>query len=398
MVARGAAPAEIAAVVAAHPEARDAIITFLNQARGNGFARQVVDAGGAKSADAASAKAPAATDAKELTSLVVNVDGQYVQVYVSPGGITLNPDVFMFFHGQRANLGIDPALAPKGNDNASGTDTAAAALAQARAKNTLVMLPQGTRASGGKGDAAGGAMPALHAKGGGLPTFLDDILTAVGGKLAKEGPITPRHIALAGHSAGGYEGVHDALAHAGKYADTITDVTLMDSSYSTSHFLDAQAWLLSGSPGKTVRIIQSTDQLEHNHVTVPDPAHPGKFIDQPENHPHWRPEFSEAALHDAAVAQKMTTKNVVKYDIKGTDPRGDRSRVVQHTQVINDRGEVQGDVLIMVSALEHHEIRDSMMDDAINSIGQGAAGADAFGRNELPGYGRDPSRPHDGNK
>jgi hypothetical protein len=40
-------------------------------------------------------------------------------------------------------------------------------------------------------------------------------------KLAIKDPIVPNYIALAGHSAGGYEGVHDALGTAGKYADTI---------------------------------------------------------------------------------------------------------------------------------------------------------------------------------
>jgi len=80
----------------------------------------------------------APTGSKEMVSLVVNADGQYVQVYVSPDGINDTPDVFMFFHGYYANLGIDPNTTgkhAKSTDNASGEDSAAAAMAQAKVHN-----------------------------------------------------------------------------------------------------------------------------------------------------------------------------------------------------------------------------------------------------------------------
>ena len=57
------------------------------------------------------------------------------------------------------------------------------------------------------------------------------------------------------------QGMHDALSNAGAYKDKITDVTLMDSSYSYSHFADAAKWILSGSPGKALRIIGSPHQI-----------------------------------------------------------------------------------------------------------------------------------------
>src|SRR5262249_34661817 len=154
-----------------------------------------------------------------------------------------NPDIFMFFHGWYGNYQINPKIKDQGDDNISGSDVAHAAMNEAKAKNTITILPQGKRASGRGSD--GGAMSALRDKG--LPTFLDDVLAIAGPKLGLTDKVTPKHIAMAGHSAGGYEGIHDALSTAGKYNDTITDLTLMDSNYADSHFEDAQKWALSGS-------------------------------------------------------------------------------------------------------------------------------------------------------
>jgi hypothetical protein len=331
----------------------------------------------------------------DMVSLVVEIDGQFVQVYVSPGGVDQTPDVFMFFHGHRANLGIDKDLTPKPNDNVSGNDSAAAAVQQAQTKNTIVLLPQGVR-GGGKDD--GGAMKALRGKGS-LPKLVDDILADLGPKLGVNGTIVPKHIALAGHSAGGYEGVHDALRTAGKYADTISDITLMDSSYSDTHFEDAVHWMFGKTPGKTIRIVQSEDQMLHSYQEVPDPSDPEKKKTITKViAPHWRGFFSEAALNRAAIAHKMTISPIQKYDPDSTDDRGNKTRVLQHTQVMNDQSQVQCDILVMQSDLGHHEIRDNVMDDAIDSIGKGAAGSDSFGKNQIAGYGRDPKAPHSGNK
>ena len=36
---------------------------------------------------------------KDMRSFVVSARGQLVQIYISPGALTLRPNVFMFFHG-----------------------------------------------------------------------------------------------------------------------------------------------------------------------------------------------------------------------------------------------------------------------------------------------------------
>ncbi len=402
LLAHGKSPAEIAAVISAHPEARAEIMTYLQQNLGNAYVQQVIASAGpllgspdVMRADAA----PPPPPAQGMVSMAVQADGQWVQVYVSPGSIDLNPNVFMFFHGQRANLGVEPGL--KGDDdNVSGNDVAGSAMAEAKAKNTLAVLPQGV--DGVKG---GGGMKALEGKGN-LPTFLDHILLEVAKNLALTGQIVPKHIALAGHSAGGYMGVHEALSTAGRYADTISDITLMDTNYSEIHFADASAWMYTGSPNKTLRIVQGADQTNNSYEVVPDPDDTEKKKKiRKRVDPYWKEYFSETTLKSHAGKQGMTISKLVSPtadDFAGKSKAdrhrgGDKTSVIQHTQVLDKSGKVQCDVLIMMSQLEHHEIRDSVMDDAIDSIGKGADGSDDFGTNTIPQYGREKDRPHHGN-
>jgi hypothetical protein len=333
------------------------------------------------------------TGSKDMVALVVEARGQKVQVYVSPGGINHTPDVFMFFHGYYANLGIDSNIKPKDDDNASGEDTAAAAMKQAKAPNTLAMLPQGVR---GDQDNDGGRMDALKPQNkqerkdkNTFPLFLDEILVKVAKELKITGAIAPNHIALAGHSAGGYKGVYDALTEAGGYDDKITDITLMDSSYSPSHFAATSDWMFRGSPGKTVRIVQSAGQLDHGSITDPDDPEKKK---KKRVAPWHKKYFGEKELDGLAKTHKMTTK-----PLSAGEDRGNDTKVVQHTQVLTASGTVQCDVLIMQSDLGHHEIRDNVLDDAIDSIGQGAQGNVDFGKNQIPDYGRDPALPNAGN-
>lgn len=244
-----------------------------------------------------------------------------------------------------------------------------------------------------------------------MPKFVDDILAQVALLAPVKGPvgpIVPNRLSLAGHSAGGYEGVHDALRTAGKYADTITDITLMDASYADSHFEDALNWIFkTPSPNKSIRIVQSDDQILRSHHNVPDPGDPKKTIDEIRA-PHWVDYFSDVALDTAAKAHKMSVNHIVRYKprpIQGKGSqlddiaadRGNHTGTLQHSQVLDAAGKVQCDILVLRSDLGHHEIRDNVMDDAIDSIGQGAAGADRFGKNQIPGYGRDPMAPHAGN-
>jgi hypothetical protein len=401
LVAQGRPPAEIAAVIAANPGARAEILAYLHAARGNAFVQQVIAEGGPLFAlpdivlaDAPPPPLPPPPTPQVPASMVVQAGGQYIQVYLSPD-VTDQPNVFMFFHGQRANLGIQPGLSEPG-DNVSGNDVAASAMAQGKAKNTIALLPQGV--DGVKG---GGGMPGLEGKGNDLPKFLDAILLAIQTTLKWTKPFTPQHIALAGHSAGGYMGVHEALSQAGRYNDTISDITLMDTNYSPTHFADASKWLYTGGPNKTLRIIQSPDQTNNSYNLVHDPKdteHPKSRTVRERVDPYWRDYLGEGPLKANAKAAGMTInklKSPTAADLEGKT-KLDRG-IVQHTQVLNSRSEVQCDIMIMMSTLGHHEIRDSVMDDAIDSIGLGAAGAAAFGTNQLEHYGRDVNAPHHGN-
>ena len=64
---------------------------------------------------------------------------------------------------------------------------------------------------------------------------------------------------LAGHSAGGYEGMSAAMHGAGKYADAISDVTLMDSNYAEAHYDEAVKWMFKGNGGKKWSFSQSRE-------------------------------------------------------------------------------------------------------------------------------------------
>ncbi|HMG54082.1 MAG TPA: hypothetical protein VK601_11375, partial [Kofleriaceae bacterium] len=204
-----------------------------------------------------------------------------------------------------------------------------------------------------------------------------------------------------------HKGIHEALANAGNYGKSITDITLMDASYGRQHFEEARDWMFTGGPNKTIRIVQGTEQL-HDDVWVKqdnlpdtDPKHKPAELERA----HWSHVFSDAAL-DAAMKRHpdMSINHLKAFEFRkrssyGTgEDRGNMTEMVQHTQILNKDGQVQCDILVLHSNLGHHEIRDSTMDDAINSIGQGAGGSDQFGRyDDDPTYGRDPKKPHDGN-
>jgi hypothetical protein len=160
--------------------------------------------------------------------------------------------------------------------------------------------------------------------------------------------------------------------------------------------------MFAGSPGKTIRIVQSQDQLLQSHHQAPDPTPDDpKHTKDVTGPPHWRGYFGDDALVAAAPKQHMTLNQIQKFDWKkweSNDDRGNSTKVMQHTQVVNADGKIQCDILVMQSDLGHHEIRDNVMDDAIDSIGQGAASADDFGKNQIPYYGRDPNEPHHNNR
>jgi hypothetical protein len=437
LVARGATPAEVATAIGPNPAPN--ILAYLHQTRGNGFVQQVMflgpggggGSGGGGNTQPTTQPTQPTTQPTQPTTLpqapvmladapklqpqqsqkyhppangfVVNVDGQYVQVYVSPDGIDAKPDVFMFFHGQVANLKIDPTMKDQASDNVSGNDTAGAAMAKGKEQNTIALLPQGFR---GGANSAGGRMDGIIKHG--LEKFLDDVLAAANQQIGVPGVLKPSHLSLAGHSAGGHKGINEALANTGKYADTISDITLMDTSYADEHFKEARDWMFTGSPNKTIRIVQGTGQLKddiyqkQDDLPATDPKHKKDVY---QGHAHWSRLFSDAAL-DAAMKghPEMSIKHLKTFEFQNDksygsgEDRGNLTEMVQHTQILDKAGQVQCDILVLHSNLGHHEIRDSTMDDAINSIGRGAAGSDQFGRNDDdPTYGRDPKMPHSGN-
>jgi hypothetical protein len=291
---------------------------------------------------------------------------QKCQVFASAGDITETPDIFLFFHGHSAQYGIDAAQKGK-SGSLSGIDVAEQAVSQAKGKNVIAILPQGVAAGSIKNDHSkdrhtheGGYMKALQA---GLPTFLSSVLDAVAVDLNMP-KLSPGHISIAGHSAGGYQGVHDALKGAGDLLDHISDITLMDSSYSDAHFKDAAKWMFQGQPGKSLRIIGSPDQIDSG-------MHSGTF--------------SKSAINSHA---KQAGYEVEHLSTKGDD-RDNHTSVHQHSQLKKD-GAVHGDILILKSARSHGQIRDDVMDDAILSIGQGAAGNEKFAKHDIKHHVPDP--------
>ncbi|HEX3477287.1 MAG TPA: M15 family metallopeptidase [Kofleriaceae bacterium] len=308
--------------------------------------------------------------AEHIDSHVVTVgsgeDAQKVLVYVSPGKLTPTPNIFMFLHGFDADYGIDAAQ--KGKDpNAviSGADVAQEAMSRARDKNTIAVLPQGVSGRAPKRkdrSDEGGYMKGLQGADS-LPAFLAGTLRALTEQIGG-GPLAPGHISIAGHSAGGYQGVHSALEGAGKLADAITDVTLMDSDYAPGHYESTQKWMLKGSPGKTVRIIETPTQL---HTA-------GKS--------YWKKYF------DRGVLEGMAGK--LGYSIERGpegEKRGPYMSVFQHTRLMKD-GANHCDVLILAydkshnELKDHHPLRDEVMDDSVLSVGEGAAGNDTYGKRD----------------
>ncbi|HEV7554688.1 MAG TPA: hypothetical protein VGO00_04480, partial [Kofleriaceae bacterium] len=198
LLAQGAGADDIAPVIKHNPAARDQIVRYLQNTKGNAFVVNLFNTP-ILLADAPLTNGPPPPDpitgSKDLVEFVVKVGDTYVQVYVSPGGTNLAPDLFMFFHGFYSNLKIDPAMKDQKWDNVSGRDAAKSAMKGGTAKNTIACLPQGVHSD------SSGAMPGLAKLG--FEAFTDLLLGEIATQLGKS-KLTPSHISLAGHSAGGY--------------------------------------------------------------------------------------------------------------------------------------------------------------------------------------------------
>ncbi|HEX7835922.1 MAG TPA: hypothetical protein VF469_00590, partial [Kofleriaceae bacterium] len=292
----------------------------------------------------------------------------HTQVFVSAGVITATPNIAVYFHGYEAQYGIGD----KGSGVLSGIDVAAEAIAQAKNKNTIAILPQGNI---GRNDEQGGHMAVLDA---GLPAFLTSILGPLAVDLHMDS-LAPGHISLSGHSAGGYEGMAHALHGAGALADSITDVTLMDSDYAESHYAEAVKWMFLGKPGtpaKNLRIVEQASQLAPTEKLKPDAKR--------KPHINYHDQYFKPGNLTALAAKHGCTVDHVYVESKDTaaDVRDTTSTVVQHSRVMKD-GKLQADVLIMRSSLNHQDLRDSVLDDAILSVGEGDGSNDTFGTHHV---------------
>ena len=282
---------------------------------------------------------------------------QQCLVFVSPDGLSsATPDIFLFLHGHIAQYGIDDKQKDR-RGLISGADVAEHAMKTARGKNLIAILPQGVVGRrGAQREHEGGFMRDLQA---GLPAFLGALLPQIAADHGRDA-LAPGRISIAGHSAGGYMGVFDALdaGKGGAMLDHVTDITLMDANYSSAHNARVRDWLFRGKPGKSLRIIASPE-----HMT-------GKYAG------NYTKYFVGANLDDQAARRGFT----VAHQAAG-DRRDHGTTTLQHSHVVKD-GRVHADVLLLVSRRGHHQIRDDVMDDAMRSIGEGAAGSDRFGRDD----------------
>ncbi|HEU0033693.1 MAG TPA: D-alanyl-D-alanine carboxypeptidase family protein [Kofleriaceae bacterium] len=320
---------------------------------------------------------------KGVFDRVYSTGTQKAQVWVSAGGVSATPNIYLHFHGHRTDYDIDDDLAwhesgraPKKDQKlvdvgGSGHRAAKQAMAAAANKNTIVILPQGVLGEGSGGKHEGGYQADLEALG--LGGFLDKILKPLAKDLGVA-QLSPGNISLGGHSSGGYTGFHSAMRRLEgddkALADHITDVTLYDASYGGGAHLDeTRAWAFKGKPGKNVRLVNGWAQQ-----TTKTEKHAA--------HDLWAARFGEVALTNFARAKGMTVRKVGdaghKLDAETT--------VMEHNQVINKDGAVQCDVLIVMFSKkgggDHEALRDRTIDDAIMSIGEGAAGNAKFGHHD----------------
>jgi hypothetical protein len=321
-----------------------------------------------------SAPAVAARNANEMFEHIYTAGSgkntQQVAVFVSPG-ITATPNVFVFLHGHDAQLKIDNDAEHKGKSgNLSGIDVAAETARVA--KNTIAILPQGViGGSGDRGKHEGGYMKALE---GGLPGFLNSLLPQVAKDIGQPA-LAPAHIGLAGHSAGGYVGINEALGDTHGLEDTITDITLMDTDYSPSHFEATAKWLLKKPAAgqvpatKTLRISESDFQMKQAAAK----GFKGAIKT-----------FGEDVFRPRAEKAGFTFTH-----LDAGQQHGGHNVALAHYQLQLD-GKLHADILLLQSdrgGAGHHQVRDDILDDSILSVGQGAAATDTFGGATVAGKG-----------
>ena len=169
-------------------------------------------------------------------------------------------DVFVFFHGYRADITIDASKS--GHENVVLESHLQEAMA---GTDRIGIVPQAhsTWAWSDRGDkkkwvlAWNWAEALSKVKGfDGLVRRALDVLQKA---MRLDNPLEPRAIHVAGHSGGGVAigQATDVKGGAKLFGDKVQDVTLQDAGYGGSHWEKTLDWFLHGSPGKTMRVLVS---------------------------------------------------------------------------------------------------------------------------------------------
>lgn len=192
--------------------------------------------------------ASAATPEPRPNVVSFELDKQRVYVVMPSHPLGAEVDVFVYLHG------LDGYYWKKGKDNALDATGLATAI-QATRRDVIAVLPEAR-----KGDAdTRVALLRVINKPGGLERVLDQALAEVARKTGRAAPRV-RAIGIGAHSGGGGM-IGPAIAGAGRYANAIRDVSLMDAGYAyKTSFERLRAWLLVAPSGKTLRIFHGGDR------------------------------------------------------------------------------------------------------------------------------------------
>jgi hypothetical protein len=166
-------------------------------------------------------------------------------------------DVFVFFHGHRADYRVSPSTS--GHENVALESHLQEATA---GTDRIGIAPQAPNtwnwSDGRKKWISTWNWSEAFSKVNHFDGLIQKALEVLQKTLGLDAPLEPRTIHVAGHSGGGI-GIGEATDIKGGaklYGDRVQDVTLQDAGYSFP-WMSLLNWFLYGSPGKTVRILVS---------------------------------------------------------------------------------------------------------------------------------------------
>lgn len=189
--------------------------------------------------------------------------------------IVLNPpkvDLFVFFHGMRADYGEGK---PQGSEpialwshlKEAGAATDRIAIApQAPATSRLWTETKTDPTTKAKKEET--IWQSTTAQWGealtniGFDGLVKIVLDGLTRDLGLTNPLVPGRIHVAGHSAGGLgiQAATNRVTGAKTLGDMVQDVTLQDAGYSFAHWNILMDWFLEGTPGKTIRVLMSEQE------------------------------------------------------------------------------------------------------------------------------------------